>query len=638
MVALLAGAWFAVGAVLSAEVATRRLAVPVLVVAAAFTVAAFGPAGTQGAAAGGVAAGIVWLLAGLPDGRLATAPRRWLVALTLVLGPGVGAWSKTAGLVAVTALAGVTGIVLAAGRYQAAGLTGQRRMLWVFWGLTLTCVVSAAGGLVSVVLDWPRAPGAVTVGALTAVPLGLLASVWPVTNRWVDPVLDATVSTTAVTAVVACAEGLALLALGRWPVGGEREVLGLSVVAAVLVAATQSRFRRAVTGRVNRLVYGEVRSPAASLAGFPARMTRAVALDELLRQLAEMLRSTWRLAAAEVWTGAGDRFELTAADPPKPSRTVSLAAVETAVLARAAVSGGTWAAVWLKEVVGGRDQERLRIAPLVHGGRLLGLLVCERQPERDPLTAADDALLVDLARQVALALHNAALDSELRASLAELKTSNEELRRSRARLVTVADAERRRLENDLHDGAQQHLMALAVKLRLAADAVTGEAADLLDELQTDVRHTIDELRALAHGIYPPLLTSGGLSEALPAAASRTGHPVTVDVAGLDRYPPDIEAAVYFCCVEAMQNAAKHAGQAATISLRAGVTDAGLWFQVRDDGVGFDPVGRQPAHPAAAGHGLDNMADRIGARGGTLVVTSAPGAGTTVRGEIPLLPD
>jgi signal transduction histidine kinase len=202
--------------------------------------------------------------------------------------------------------------------------------------------------------------------------------------------------------------------------------------------------------------------------------------------------------------------------------------------------------------------------------------------------------------------------------------------------VAAADAERRRLERDLHDGAQQHLMALAVKLRLVADAVTGEAADLLEELQTDVRQTTAELRALAHGIYPPLLISGGLSEALPAAASRTGRPVTVDVAGVDRHPPDMEAAVYFCCVEAMQNAAKHAGATAAISLLAGVTDAMLWFEVRDDGAGFDAACCRPGGPASTGHGLDNMADRINARGGTLVVTSMPGAGTAVHGKIPLV--
>src|SRR5262249_1802148 len=157
------------------------------------------------------------------------------------------------------------------------------------------------------------------------------------------------------------------------------------------------------------------------------------------------------------------------------------------------------------------------------------------------------------------------------------------------------------------DGAQQNLMALAMKLRLAADAMTGEAADLIEEMQTDVRHTTAELRALAHGIYPPLLISGGLPEALPAAASRTGRPVTIDVAGLGRHPPDIEAAVYFCCVEALQNAAKHAGPTAAISLQAGVTGAMLWFEVRDDGAGFDPADRQQTDPASTGHGLDNMA-------------------------------
>jgi hypothetical protein len=220
VIALLAGVWLAVGAVLSAGTATRRLAVPLLVVAAALTVAAFGPAGTWGAAAGGAAAGIVWLLAGLPNGRLATAPRRWLLVLALFLGPSTGTWSAPAGVIAVTALASATGIALAAKRYPVVGLTGRRRILWVLWGLTLTGAAAASVGLISIVLDWPLAPGEIAIGALAAVPLGLLASVWPVTNRWVDPVLDATVSLLAVAAVVAGAEGLAVLALGRWAASG----------------------------------------------------------------------------------------------------------------------------------------------------------------------------------------------------------------------------------------------------------------------------------------------------------------------------------------------------------------------------------------------------------------------------------
>jgi len=256
----------------------------------------------------------------------------------------------------------------------------------------------------------------------------------------------------------------------------------------------------------------------------------------------------------------------------------------------------------------------------------------ERSGDDTPFTEEEDQVLVDLARQVGLALHNVGLDSALQASLDELEVRNEELVASRARIVVASDESRRQIERDLHDGAQQHLVALAVKVGLvkqllAADPDTAQA--LLEELRDDVQVTLTELRALAHGIYPPLLRDRGLAEALRNSANRATLATDVEVEELERYPAEVEAAVYFCVLEAMQNAGKHAGEQAQVLVRVGEDEGRLWFEVGDDGAGFDP------EVAAKGHGFVNMRDRLGAVGGELDVRSAPGEGATLRGTLPV---
>ena len=216
-----------------------------------------------------------------------------------------------------------------------------------------------------------------------------------------------------------------------------------------------------------------------------------------------------------------------------------------------------------------------------------------------------------------------------------MQIRNQELQESRARIVAAGDSERRKLERNLHDGAQQHLVALAVKLRLAGDAVEDDPEDamaMIDEIKGDVQTAIAELRALAHGIFPPLLVSGGLNDALPAAAGRAALPTTVDLVDVGRYGNDIEAAVYFCTLEALQNAGKHAGEAATAAVTVVEADGVLRFEIRDDGAGFDVYER---HRAGDGHGFVNMQDRLGAFGGRVEVVSAVGEGTTITGTIPL---
>lgn len=236
------------------------------------------------------------------------------------------------------------------------------------------------------------------------------------------------------------------------------------------------------------------------------------------------------------------------------------------------------------------------------------------------------------AQRAELAIHNEQLDSALQESLSGLRSQAAELRASRARVVAAADSERRRIERNLHDGAQQHLTALAIKLSMVADLGSADpclARELLQEARCEVSDAIRELRDLVHGIYPPLLAESGLPDALSAAARWSTLPATMDVDRLRRYPADVEATVYFCCLEAIQNACKHAGQPARLALRVREDAGTLTFQVSDDGKGFD------ARTRGLGAGFLNMADRVGALGGSLRVESAPRRGTTVSGTIPV---
>jgi signal transduction histidine kinase len=235
-----------------------------------------------------------------------------------------------------------------------------------------------------------------------------------------------------------------------------------------------------------------------------------------------------------------------------------------------------------------------------------------------------DELIDSVAGYARITIDNMRLYAEVQASLAQV-------RESRARIVASADRERRRIERDLHDGAQQRLVALRIKLELAEEALRRDpeaGPARIRDLGADVEQTLEEIRALAHGVYPPLLSDEGLGEALRASALRAPLPATVSVDGIGRYAPEVESAVYFCCVEALQNAAKHAGPGANVSVRL-TEDDRLRFEIRDDGAGFDPG------VARRGAGLTNMRDRISAVGGDLELSAAPGEGAAVIGSVPV---
>jgi len=207
----------------------------------------------------------------------------------------------------------------------------------------------------------------------------------------------------------------------------------------------------------------------------------------------------------------------------------------------------------------------------------------------------------------------------------------EELRASRQRLVGAQDEERRKIERNIHDGAQQQLVALTVKMRLArslASKDTTKAETMLDQMEGETQTALEDLRDLARGIYPPLLADKGLPAALEAQGRKSGLPVSLSPDGVGRYPQEVEAAIYFSVLEALQNVAKYA-EASSVDVALSAVDGSVRFDVRDDGTGFDPSN------TGYGTGLQGISDRLSALGGSLSVESRPGAGTTISGEVPV---
>ncbi len=580
------------------------------------------------------------LLFGLADGRLATSIRRRAVAAGYLASITVGlALMADRERLVIWPIAVLWALALGFGlhashvRYVKAGAIDRRRMQWVGWGMAVATEAALVAAALHLLTGWPNHAGAVALALTGLIPVALTLGTLPTMVARVDRLLTRTVEVAGLTAVVVVIYVVVVIGLGRTPSDDERALLLLSMAAAGVSALLYLPARRWLTERANRLVYGERVSPDELLRTFGQRLTRSIPMDELLLQLVESLRKAMALVSAEVWTGQDGHFELAAGVPHRQAAPIMVGAKESTVVARAGVSGGTWLDIWVPAVVGPNGSAAMRLAPVAHAGELLGFIVVTRRRDGEAFTESEDRVLTELARQVALALHNVQLDAALQASLDELQVRNDELQQSRARIVAAGDAERRKIERNLHDGAQQHLVALAVKLRLTRDAVEDDPDDaisMIDEIKGNLQDAIQELRALAHGIFPPLLMSGGLTEALPAAASRAALPTTIDTAGIGRYSADVEAAVYFCVLEGMQNAGKHAGDGATVRVAVAEQEGALTFSVVDDGAGFGVAGS-----GAAGHGFVNMADRLGAFGGTLDVASVPGRGTTVRGTLPL---
>jgi signal transduction histidine kinase len=382
--------------------------------------------------------------------------------------------------------------------------------------------------------------------------------------------------------------------------------LPLQIVATALVAVAFQPVRSRVQRLANRLVYGKRSSPYEVLAGFSDKVAGTYAAEDVLPRMARVVADGTGAVEASVWLRVGEELRRAARFPPGDGGPASVTDVDV-------------------EAVPDAD----RALPIRHRGELLGALAVRKQPG-DPLRPQEEALLEHLASQAGLVLRNVGLTEQLRGRLEETTRLATELRHSRRRIVATQDAARRRLERNIHDGAQQHLVALAVNLKLARTMVAKDperARALVGQLRERTAESLDVLRDLARGIYPAALEAGGLGVALREAAERSSVPVEIDADGA-RYPIEVEAAVYFSILEALQNAAKYA-EASRVRVRLAESDGSLTFEVADDGLGFDQ------ERASKGAGLQNMADRLAAFQGAVTIESAPGSGTVVRGRVAL---
>ena len=488
------------------------------------------------------------------------------------------------------------------------------QLRWLVTAATIVAATYAAGVLFSIGGEWTGAsstnPGwlnvlqTVSVLSFALIPIAIGVSILRYHLFDIDVVINRAVLFGAL-AVFITVVYVAIVAGVGAVVGGQASPL-LSAAAAAVVALAFQPARRRAQRFADRLVYGKRATPYEVLSEFSDRLGNTYANEELLPRMARALGEGTGAARADVWMRVGDELRPEAVWPDD-AETLS---------SRPAPPEGEEGVVTASSM----------FEPVRHHGESLGALSIEKRPG-ESLTTTEQKLVRDLAAQAGLVLRNVGLTDDLRVTI-------EQLRASRQRLVSAQDEERRKLERNLHDGAQQQLVALAVKLRLLEQIVErdpAQARSVAAQLQGDTTAALEELRDLARGIYPPLLADKGLVAALESQARKSVVPVTVEGDGVGRYAREAEAAVYFSCLEALQNVAKYASASrATITLSDG--NGRLRFEVSDDGVGFDAASR------SNGSGLQGIADRLAALDGEIEIRSAPGAGTTVAGVLPVSGD
>ena len=562
---------------------------------------------------------LIFVVLTFPDGRLLSPRWRWLAGFVLLflglsvvdvaVSPvpplpiglpasplGSAEWARVLDPLTSEPVVGL--LLLVAGislvlRYRAGGPVVRQQIKWFGLGVAVLVICSVANGLGHVVNGnasptsiWAFAGTVIQTVGLMGMPVAIGVAI--LRHRLFD--IDLIISralTYGALAVVATAIYVALVVgLGTLIGRTAGTNLALSIVATAFVAVAFQPLREWLDAAANRLVFGRRQAPYESLTGFTRRLAGSYSVGDVMPRMVEVIAEGLRCRAAAVM-----------------------------------VVGSTQAAARWPPVAELPEEAPSQIVEVRHQGEKHGSLAIWTHAG-EVLNKNQQRVLSDLALQAGLVLHNARLSAELERRL-------EELRASRLRLVSAQDHERRRLERDLHDGAQHDLVALRMKLGLAegvARTSSSHLATLLSELRDDTATTLENIRRLSRGLYPPLLESQGLAAALTAHARRL--PVPVQVQACDkRFAHDVETAVYFCCVEALQNAAKHAcAHQASISIEE--VQGRLCFEIKDDGQGFDvtiPNG---------GSGLQNIQDRIDALEGTFAIHSGS-AGTRLEGSIPL---
>ncbi|MGH7685931.1 MAG: histidine kinase [Candidatus Dormibacteria bacterium] len=490
-------------------------------------------------------------------------------------------------------------------RYRRASGEERQQIKWFAYAVAITLIVYAATVPFSLAQTFNSgiSNAAIEAGFGVALPVACGIAILRYRLYGIDVVISRTLVYGALAALITGVYVGIAVGFGELVGSGGKPNLGLSILATAIVAIGFQPARERLQRIANRLVYGKRATPYQVLSEFSSQVAGSYAADEVLPRMARVLEEGTGAERTTVWLRSGDSLHAAATWPlnnieePEPS---------------IPMSDGSLPA--LPRVT--------RAVEVRHQGELLGALSVEKR-RGESLTPVEEKLLDDLAHQAGLVLKNVGLTADLQRRL-------EELRLSRQRLVSAQDAERRKLERNLHDGAQQHLVAIKVKLGLAemlAGKDPEKARATITQLKADTDEALETLRDLARGIYPPLLAEKGLPTALQSQARKATLPVTVEADGIGRYPQEVEATVYFCVLEALQNVQKYA-QASHAVVHLREHDGALSFEVEDDGNGFD------VETVRMGAGLTNMTDRLDAIDGTIVIRSARGTGTAIRGQVP----
>ncbi len=508
-----------------------------------------------------------------------------------------------AGVVVLTAVAAVGSVLV---RYRRSGFVQREQLKWLLYAAALIVIALLANFVDGFVVSDPEAANNlnnafISVG-VAAVPVAIGIAVFRYRLYDIDIVINKTLVYGSLAVFITGVYVAIVVGIGSFAQQLASPNLLLSLVATAVVAVAFHPVRERVQRLANLLVFGRRATPYEVLSELSGRMTGTIADEDLLNRMAQLLAEGTGATRADVWLRSGAVFRDSAVWPADAER---LPPVESAAGAGPRVPAA--------------DQVRV----VTHQGEVLGALSLRKRPG-ERLTPAEDRMLGDLAAQAGLVLRNLGLTGQLIERL-------EEVRASRQRLVAAQDEERRRIERNIHDGAQQQLVALAIKLTLTESLIgvdeDGER-ELLAELSADAAEAVENLRDLARGIYPPLLAERGLVAALRAQAAKAPVPVRITAHGVGRLDVDTEAGLYFAIMEGLQNAVKYA-DAGQVTIELTQSGDQVSFQVSDDGSGFDPAAQM------TGTGLQGIGDRLAALGGALEVRSAPGAGTVLTGTIPL---
>jgi signal transduction histidine kinase len=428
----------------------------------------------------------------------------------------------------------------------------------------------------------------------------------------IDPIINKSVVFAVLAVFITAVYVSIVVGIGSLLGAAGQANLTLSILATAVVAVAFQPVRDRVQRLANRLVYGKRATPYEVLSQFSERVAGVYSSEDVLPRMAIVLGEATGASRADVWIRLGDEIVQAASWPAANGQTSSPLKIDGQLLPP--VPGVS------------------RIVPVRHQGELLGALSINKRPG-EALTPVEEKLLTDLAAQAGLVMRNVRLTVELQERLRESSTRAGELRAARQRLVAAGNVARSQLERNIQAATEPRLLSIAGRIAGARQLLQGDAtaaAAALNQLTAEANETLELLRDLARGIYPPLLIEKGPVPALRAFLQKARVPVQLDTDrafATTRFEEQVEGAVYFCCVEALQNVAQHAGAASTVVWLSAI-DGRVAFSITDSGPGFEQQNREP------GPGLQTMTDRLRALGGSLEVRSVPGIGTTVKGWIP----